>query len=148
MVIARKVAQVTITNAVRKRAGQAILQNVTDQVAAKLAANPALAKTVLSRPEYWLAQRLPWFAKMKYGKAVEMLAARDIEKTPGLDSLFKHLGGPMKPDFVGVGALEGMRFDITTVAGAASHYGRPLYRGPGLTIITYERAATFTVFPK
>ena len=54
----------------------------------------------------------------------------------------------MKPDFVGVGALEGMRFDITTVAGAASHYGRPLYGGPGLTIITYERAATFTVFPK
>jgi len=95
-VIARKVAQVTITNAVRKRAGQAILQDVTDQVAAKLRTcrKSRAAKTVLSRPEYWLAQRLPWFAKMKYGKAVEMLAARDIEKTPGLDSLFKHLGGP------------------------------------------------------
>src|SRR6266404_4928752 len=88
VVIARKVAQVTITNAVRKRAGQAILQDVTDQVAAKLAANPALAKTVLSPAEYWLAQRWSFFAKMKYGKAIEKLAAQDIEKTPGLKSLF------------------------------------------------------------
>jgi len=44
VVIARKVAQVTITNAVRKRAGQAILQDVTDQVAAKLRNLPQIPR--------------------------------------------------------------------------------------------------------
>jgi len=85
------------------------------------------------------------FAHFNIGADFQNDFGREFHSAARATNIF---GRAMKPDFVGVGALEGMRFDITTVAGAASHYGRPLYGGPGLTIITYERAATFTVFPK
>lgn len=53
-------------------------------------------------------------AKLNWGKAVERLAAQEVRDSPSLRSMFRHVGGPHRPDFVGVGNFEGMTFDITT----------------------------------
>ena len=124
-----------------------ILQGVTSRKAAELAANPSLARGVLTRPEYEAAQKSVGVARMQYGNAVERLAAKEIRTTPELRSIFEHVGGPRKPDFIGKGAFERMNFDITTPGQVQAHLNRPGY-GPGLNVVTYERPAGFTLFPE
>jgi len=105
---------------------KSVLQNLTNQVNQELAANPRLAASVLS-PEEIDAAVNPFIARMQYGNAVERLVANRIKADPTLSSMFKHVGGPNNPDFIGQGAFQGMKFDITTPAQEAAHLARPGY---------------------
>jgi hypothetical protein len=126
-----------------------VLQNITTAQNAELAANPALARTVLSPAEYAAGQRSVPVARMQYGNAVERIAAEEIRQSPALHGqLFEHAGGPSRPDFTGVpsGPAAGMNFDITTPAQVNAHLARPGY-GPGLNVVTYQRPPLFRLFP-
>jgi hypothetical protein len=124
-----------------------VLQNITTAQNARLAANPALARTVLSPAEYAAGRGSVEVARMQYGNAVERLAAREISDSPLLSRLFERFGGPNSPDFVGRGAplMWAETFDITTVQAVARHLTRPY--GPGLNVVTYQRPPLFGVFP-
>jgi hypothetical protein len=113
---------------------------------ARLAADPKHANTALSRDEYQAAQRNPKVARLQYGNAIERLAAKAIRRSALHRQLFKHIGGPGRPDFIGCGLAAGMNFDITTPPQIPTHLNRPRY-GRGLLIATYQRPASFTVFP-
>ena len=119
-----------------------VLQNVTNQVNSGFGANLKLATTVLSDNEMEAAARSYGLAFKQYGNAVERLVAIEIEADPMLDSLYTHIGGANKPDFIGKGIFGGMNFDITTPRQIDAHLARPNY-GPGLKIITYDRPPNF-----
>ncbi|HQN06345.1 MAG TPA: hypothetical protein PK569_02140, partial [Thermoanaerobaculia bacterium] len=123
-----------------------ILQDVVDRVSARLAADPRVARTVLSRAEYELGETFYWISHVNYGKAVERMTRDAVFADPALNNLFKHVGGPFRPDFVGrLGAAAGLRFEITTQAAAAAHLRRRY--GAGLNLVTYGRPAGFGLFP-
>jgi RHS repeat-associated protein len=125
-----------------------VLQNITTTHADVLAANPALAQTVLSPAEYAAGQTSTRVAVLNYGKAAERLPAQEIAQTPLHRQLFDYVGGPNQPDFTGVpgGPAAGMNFDITTPGQIAAHLARPGY-GPGLNVVTYQRPVPFKLFP-
>ena len=125
--------------------GAFTLQRITNTANARLAANPALARSVLHPNKYASGRRSAQIARMEYGNAVEGLVALRIEGSFVLSRMFRHIGGPNQPDFVGRGLLRGQNYDITTPGHAAAHFGR--WYGPGLNIIPYERPPGFTVFP-
>ncbi|MCP4591368.1 MAG: hypothetical protein GY842_11525 [bacterium] len=115
---------------------------------AKLAANPALAETVLSPREYRVGQRFAGVARMNYGKAIERMVREEIFSDPLLDQLFNPAGiGARGPDVLGKGPTAGLMFDITTShpRTIAEHLARPY--GQDLVIITYDRPTSFVVFP-
>jgi RHS repeat-associated protein len=122
--------------------GTRVLQNLTNSVNQSLGSNLRLATTVLSREELDAAAYSTGLARAQYGNALERLVAREIKSDPMLSSLYRHVGGPSNPDFIGRGLLNGMNFDITTPGQAAAHLARPGY-GKGLNIITYERPPGF-----
>lgn len=74
------------------------------------------------------------------------MTAQQIRQSTFDSLLFKHVGGPSRPDFVGRGLIGGVNFDITTPAQVNAHLVRPNY-GPGLRFGVYERPPEFTVFP-
>jgi hypothetical protein len=118
---------------------QAILQRLTDQVNARLAADPSLATTVL-RPKEIEASLELWVRRMNYGKAVERLVAQEIKNSAELREMFRHIGYISGgPDFQGIGALHGMTFDITTERQILAHLSRPY--GDRVIIIVYVRPA-------
>ncbi|HEX7771884.1 MAG TPA: hypothetical protein VF435_05650, partial [Pyrinomonadaceae bacterium] len=124
-----------------------VLQNMTDYANDLLKADPSIAKTVLSQKEYAAGVAKSSVAKMQYGNAVERLVADQIAKSKDLhQQLFKHVGGPKKPDFIGKGPALGKNFDITTPAAVNKHLARPIY-GRGLNVVTYIRPPTFVRFP-
>jgi hypothetical protein len=123
-----------------------MLQGITNAQNAKLAANPALAATVLSPAEYAAGQASVSVARLGYGNAVERLVAQQIGESAQLRSVFQHVGGPGRADFLGVGRAAGMTFDITTPGQVASHLARPY--GPGMSIVTYQRPPWFTTLPQ
>ncbi|HJQ38909.1 MAG TPA: RHS repeat-associated core domain-containing protein [Thermoanaerobaculia bacterium] len=131
-----------ITNAFE---AQRALAELTRQVSAELAANPAMARRVLSRPEYEAAVVSERIAAAQYGNAVERLVTLHIESDPVLREVFEHVGGPKNPDFTGFGR----NFDITTQTRTQllRHMRRPGY-GQNLIVVTYERPATFRTFPR
>lgn len=63
--------------------------------------------------------------------------------------LFKHVGGPNNPDFVGQPGSRAatMNFDITTTAQVGKHLNRKGY-GAGLNVLTYDRPQGFRLFPE
>ena len=124
-----------------------VLQNITTAQADALAANPSLARTVLSRREYLGAQRSEALARLQYGNAVERLVAEEIAGSPLHSRLFERFGGPNNPDFSprGVLRLFGEAFDITTPGQIPEHLTRPY--GPGLNFATYQRPPSFKLFP-
>jgi RHS repeat-associated protein len=126
---------------------QQTLQKVASSASGELASNPALAKTVLSQAQYAAGQGTAGVARMQYGNAMEGLVAQQVQASPELSQMFRHVGGPNRPDFVGRIGSEavGMTFDVTTTAAAAAHQARPY--GLGLQLITYERPETFRLFP-
>jgi RHS repeat-associated protein len=128
---------------------KAVLQNIATAQNRALAADPSIARSVLSRGEYAAGQREVWLANMQYGNAVERLAAREIRDSELHSQLFKHLGGPNNPDFIGQpgSRAAGMNFDITTPAQVGTHMNRPGY-GEGLNVLTYQRPASFRLFPE
>lgn len=123
---------------------QRVLADLTRQVNAELAANPALAQTVLSPREYLAGVGSARIAAAQYGNAVERIIAARIRQDPALATVFRHVGGPSNPDFVAFGR----NFDITTETQAQvmRHMKRPGY-GNDLIVLTYERPTTFTTFP-
>lgn len=124
-----------------------VLQNITNTVNDRLAANLELARDVLTRKEYAAGTRKPWLARMQYGNALERMVGNEIEASTLHQQLFERVGGPSNPDFIGRGGAKGMNFDITTPAAEAAHYQRPGY-GAGLNVVTYQRPPTFVTFPK
>jgi hypothetical protein len=124
--------------ALASRGGQEIL----DEVSAKLAANPGLAKKVLSEAEYAAGQNSVGVARMQYGNAIERLFWEHIENS-GQSRFFQRLGGASKAD----GIVNGQLFDITTTnpITVQRHFARPY--GEGLQLFKYERPSTFTLFP-
>jgi hypothetical protein len=120
---------------------RAVLQNITTAQNARLAANPQLARTVLSSRELSAAARNPGLMPANYGKAIERLVADEVRNSPLHRSILRPVGGPRNPDFVGVGSSNGMNFEITTPRSVASHMTRPY--GPGLNVVTYQRPAGF-----
>ncbi len=125
---------------------KAVLQNLATFQNARLAANPALAETVLTRPEYAAATKNIGIARMEWGNAVERLMAGEVREQPSLRSMFEHQGGPNRPDFIGRGAFDGLKFEVTTPGQVRAHLARPRY-GLGLNVVTYQRPAGFTLFP-
>jgi RHS repeat-associated protein len=123
---------------------QRVLADLTFRVNADLAANPALARTVLTQAEYAAGLTRSEIAAAQYGNAVERLVARAINRDPALRQVFDRVGGPNRPDFTAFGR----NFDITTETRAQvlRHMKRPRY-GDDLIVVTYERPATFTTFP-
>lgn len=135
-------------NAVRSIANaleaQRVLAQLTRQANDDLAANPALARTVLSRAEYDSAVTSSKLAKAQWGNAVERIVRGRIADDPNLSQVFRHVGGANNPGFTAFGR----NFDITTETKAQifGHMKRPGY-GNDLIIVTYERPSTFTRFP-
>ena len=116
----------------------AIMQAHVDEVSAALRADPTLAQNFLSRAEYTQFQTPGGYA-MNYGKAVERFTASEIANNPFSNSLFKPIGGPNSPDFIGLPntAADSFQFDITTYNGIGSHMARSY--GPDTYIIPYQR---------
>jgi RHS repeat-associated protein len=123
-----------------------VMQNIATAANAELTANPALARTVLSRSEYLAGQQSVAAARMQWGNAVERLGAQEIRNSPLHSQLFEHVGGPHQPDFIGRGLPVGQNFDITTPGQVQAHLNRPGY-GPGLNVVTYQRPSWFKLFP-
>jgi RHS repeat-associated protein len=121
-----------------------ILQNLTDQSAAALNANPSLANTVLSPAENLAAQTRPFLNPVAYGNAIQRLVNDQIANSESYSSIFQIVGGPNNPDYIGAGSASGMNFDITTPGQVGAHLARPGY-GQGLNVITYQRAPGWTL---
>jgi hypothetical protein len=81
-----------------------------------------------------------------YGNALESLVAQQIENSPEYSAMFRSVGGPNNPDFIGIGEAQGMNFDITTPGQVGAHLARPIY-GDGLNVITYQRAQGWVLPP-
>lgn len=125
-----------------------LLQNLTDEVNAALAADLSSARGFLSPPEYRAGQRYSGIATMQYGHALERMVGERIVSNPSLDALFTPRGiGGRGPDIVGKGAFRGLQFDITTTNPRTimEHLGRPY--GKEIMIITYERPSDFLLLP-
>ena len=125
--------------------GTETMFGLTYDANAALAANPAIAQTVLSQAEYLAGQQSVGIARMQYGNAVERMVANQIENTPSLKRMFDYVGGPNATDFTGVGRFQGLNWDITTDTARqyAAHVARPYQP----IVIPYSRPATFTNFP-
>ncbi len=120
-----------------------MLQRVVNKVSAELVANPASAKSLLSRKEYFSGQRSPRTFPLNYGKAMERGVAKTIRESATLSKYYKHIGGPNSPDFIGLNLLEGRTFELTTFRAMSAHMGRPYIDA----FILYKRPLTLKVLP-
>jgi hypothetical protein len=115
-----------------------VLQNLTNQVNAGLASDLSRAATVLSEAELHASAHSAGMARLQYGNALERLVVAEISADPDLlGQMYRPVGGPSNPDFVGVGIYDGMNFDITTPGQINVHLSRPGY-GADLNIVTYD----------
>jgi len=121
------------------------MQSLTTRVNNRLSNNPNLAQSVLSPKEYRAAQNNEGIARMAYGNTVERLVRDQVKVSLIYKHLFRHVGGPGHPDFVGHGILAGLQFDITTPSSIIHHYNRPYAQG--LIYLPYNRPIDFTLFP-
>ena len=119
---------------------------LTNTANSKLAANPGVARSVLSLAEYKAGQNYPSVARLEYGNAVERMVASSIEESP-LKFLFQSISGPGSPDVIGKAVFKGLQFDITTnnPHSILAHIKRPY--GNKVILILYTRASQFRVFP-
>lgn len=124
-----------------------IHNKVTNSANRRLGANPELAHEFLGQPEFLAGQTSSSVARMEYDNAIERMVAQQIKETPVISGLYKHVGGPNNPDFIGTGLFNGLKFDITTntTRSLSSHLSRAY--GRGLIIATYTRPVEFGVFP-
>lgn len=124
-----------------------IHNKVTNSANRRLGAHPISARQVLSPSEYSAGQTSSSVARMEYGNAIERMVSQQIKETPVISGLYKHVGGPNNPDFIGTGLFNGLEFDITTntTRSISSHLSRAY--GRGLIIATYTRPVGFGVFP-
>lgn len=138
--IAGGAAGVTTTLSVSQTGEILLFAKLVQEANARLAANPALAKELLTKGEY-AAYRTQNGFRLFYGHAVERLTARLAQASSRYDSLFQYVSrrGGRGPDFIGRSgtSASGLRIDITTVGEVLKHRARPY--GPGLVMPTYTR---------
>ncbi len=103
------------------------LQSVTDRAVADLAANPGLARGLMSQGSYQHLVEGTNLAPASYGKAIERLTARYIQADPELSQILSYQSRPFvsTPDFLGYEGYNLRTLDITTDASRASHLARP-----------------------
>lgn len=104
-----------------------------------------MMKSVLTDPQIRASQASEAVARMNYGNAVEKMVRNTINSDPLHSQVLRHVGGPSRPDFVGLGGAAGARFDITTPLAWPAHQARSY--GPGLVPVFYKRPSTFTRLP-
>ena len=111
-------------------------QAVVSRANSMIGEDPTLLRTLLSERELVSARNgmLP----VNYGKAVERKTAELIANDQRLSGLFRHVGGPGRADFDGMGRLSGRTFDVTTNTKSAIrlHFKR---RYPNLSLGLYVR---------
>jgi hypothetical protein len=124
------------------------LQGATDQAVAELAANPELARGLMSRGSYQHLVDGTNLAGASYGKAVERLTGRIVQADPELSGLFSYQSRPFvsTPDFFGYEGYNLHLFDITTQGQIASHAARPY--GSALNYATHPGLPPNLVFPQ
>ncbi len=125
-----------------------VLQGVTDRAVADLAANPVLARSLMSPGSYNHLVERTGLGPASYGKAVERLAARYIERDSALSAILQYQSKPFKstPDFFGFEGQNLRTLDITTVRSTAAHTARPY--GAYTEIVTYPGLPSNLVFPR
>ena len=112
---------------------QRVLQSLTDRAVADLAANPRLARDLMSPGSYAQLRNGTGLADASYGKAVERFVARYVQEDELLSSILRHTGrsrGPngrfiSSPDFIGKEAYNLRLLDITTQDAIPRHLSRP-----------------------
>lgn len=94
---------------------------------ADLAANPGLARDLMSPGSYQHLVEGTRLAPASYGKAVERLSARYIQADPELSQILSYQSRPFvsTPDFLGYEGYNLRALDITTEASRATHLARP-----------------------
>src|SRR5690606_6098159 len=124
------------------------LQGVTDRAAADLAANPALARRLMSPGSYQHLVEGTNLAPASYGKAVERLTAEYISADPALSKILSYQSRPFvsTPDFLGYEGYNLRALDITTEASSASHLARPY--GTYTEIVAHPGLPSNLVFPR
>lgn len=123
-----------------REAALGLMEGLTQTTASRAAGDTAWARRLLSRAELDATLANPSrLTAPSFGKVIERGVAQDIQSSAILRRWFRHVGGPGNPDFVGIGPLRGMRFEITTNNPwtLAEHIARPY--GRGLNIATYSR---------
>lgn len=124
------------------------LQGVTDRAVAELAADPSIARRLMSPGSYNHLVEGTRLAPASYGKAVERLSARIIEKDPDLSSILSYQSRPFRstPDFIGHEGYNMRPLDITTAGSTANHAARPY--GSYTEIVTHPGLPSNLVFPR
>ena len=124
------------------------LQGVTDRAVAELAADPSIARRLMSPGSYNHLVEGTRLAPASYGKAVERLSARIIEKDPALSSILSYQSRPFRstPDFIGHEGYNMRSLDITTAGSTANHAARPY--GSYTEIVTHPGLPSNLVFPR
>ncbi len=125
-----------------------VLQDVTNQAVADLAANPALARRLMSQGSYQHLVEGTNLAPASYGKAVERLTAEYVSADPALSTILSYQSRPFvsTPDFLGYEGYNLRSLDITTEASRARHLARPY--GPYTEIVTHPGLPSNLVFPQ
>ncbi|QNA86661.1 LysM peptidoglycan-binding domain-containing protein [Sphingomonas sp. So64.6b] len=124
------------------------LQGVTNRAVADLAANPGLARDLMSPGSYRHLVEGTNLAPASYGKAVERLTGRYVQADSELSQILSYQSRPFKstPDFLGYEGYNLRTLDITTEAGRASHLARPY--GPYTDYVTHPGLPPSLVFPR
>ena len=119
----------------------AVLQRVAQREADKLSQTPGLLRKLLSEDQLAAIRREgAYLEPMFYGSVLEKeLVVKRIELSPMLSRMFKHVGNGGRNstvDFVGLGKLEGLRFDLTTIG---ERSGKEAIYGSGVPVPVYSR---------
>ena len=112
---------------------------------ADIAANPRIARDLMSPGSYAHLRNGTNLAGASYGKAVERLVARYVQEDELLSSILRHTGRSRgangrfisSPDFIGKEAYNLRLLDITTEAAIPRHLSRP----------GFGRASDFIIHP-
>jgi hypothetical protein len=125
-----------------------LLQGVTDRAVTDLAANPSLARSLMSPGSYKHLVEGTQLAPASYGKAVERLTAQYIREDAALTSVFRYQSKPFKstPDFLGIEGYNLRSLDITTANSIGVHAARSY--GSYTEIVTHPGLPSNLVFPR
>jgi hypothetical protein len=125
-----------------------ILQGVTDRAVADLAANPALARELMSPGSYSHLVEGTSLAPASYGKAIERLTARYVARDTDLSAILEYRSRPFTstPDFFGHEGYNLRLLDVTTEASRAIHLERSY--GPATELVIHPGLPPDLVFPR
>jgi len=125
-----------------------VLQNVTNSAVDDLAANPVIARDLMSAGSYRHLVQRTGLADASYGKAVERLAADIVAKDADLSRILRYQSRPFvsTPDFFGYEGYNLRLLDITTENAIPRHLTRPY--GPATDYIIHPGLPDNLVFPR